>query len=578
MMRDGRRRGRSWPAVALVASLLAVPTTASAALPYEDAVRIDASSPRAAAIAVSRELYGAGQAGAVVLARQDTFPDALGASALTTEVDGPLLLTPPTRLASDTRAEIDRVLADGGTVYLLGGTVALAPAVEQALDDLGYRTPRFAGRDRVETAALIARFVGPGPSDTALLVRASGNPDLEQGWVDSVSCGGYAANTATPVLLTQTGSSSVAAETRRTLDRLGIRRVHVCGGPLAVPDAQLSELRGAGFVVERHAGEDRAATAVAVATELWGATTRAGRDVLLVPGYGRRFGYGLVAAPLSAAMDAPILLVDRDTPTSCSDDRGGATLCYLRTGDGAATSVIAVGGTGVVSDDVLVAAARAADLSRDTTPPAVPTGLTVTDRPEDDGTLLEIDWDPVGEAGVTYTLYIRRADDGETLTRSNSLAMSGTRTERVVGALKPGVEYDMAVDARDEAGNRSKLSTVVTGVPTDEVPASPGDQGPTLETVADGIAVSWVAAPEADVVGYDVQRLDASPALLEGTDCDPDNDFNPADWTDVDQVAATSLVDADVESGTSYCYRYRPVDSTDNTPDWSRANGPQEAP
>ncbi len=512
-----------------------------------------------------------------MLARQDTFPDALGASALTTEVDGPLLLTPPTRLASDTRAEIDRVLADGGTVYLLGGTVALAPAVEQALDDLGYRTPRFAGRDRVETAALIARFVGPGPRDTALLVRASGTPDLEQGWVDSVSCGGYAANTATPVLLTQTGSSSVATETRRTLDRLGIRRVHVCGGPLAVPDAQLSELRRAGFAVERHAGEDRAATAVAVATELWGATTRDGRDVLLVPGYGRRFGFGLVAAPLSAAMDAPILLVDRDTPTSCSDDRGGATLCYLRTGDRAATSVVAVGGTGFVSDDVLVAAARAADLTRDTTPPAVPTGLTVTDPPEDAGRVLEVDWDPVGEPGVTYTLYIRLADD-TTLARSNSVALTTTTTEYVVRGLQAGAEYDLAVDARDEAGNRSKLSAVVAGVPTDEVPASPGEQGPTLETVADGIAVSWVAAPEADVVAYDVQRLDASPALLEGTDCDPDNDFNPADWTDVDRVAATSLVDADVASGTSYCYRYRPVDSTDNTPDWSRANGPQEAP
>ncbi len=90
--------------------------------------------------------------------------------------------------------------------------------------------------------------------------------------------------------------------------------------------------------------------------------------------------------------------------------------------------------------------------------------------------------------------------------------------------------------------------------------------------------MSWVAAPEADVVAYDVQRLDASPPCSRALDCDPGNDFNPADWTDVDRVAATSLVDTDVESGTSYCYRYRPVDSTDNTPDWSRANGPQEAP
>ena len=171
----------------------------------------------------------------------------------------------------------------------------------------------------------------------------------------------------------------------------------MCGGPLAVPEAQVAELRGAGFAVERHAGADRTATAVAVATELWGATRRDGHDFLLVPGYGRRFGYGLVAAPLSAAMDAPILLVDRDAPTACGDDRGGATLCYLGEGPAGAASLVAVGGTGIMSDEVLVAAARAGDLPRDTTPPPVPGGLTVTDRPEDDGTLLEIDWDPVGE-------------------------------------------------------------------------------------------------------------------------------------------------------------------------------------
>ena len=473
MMRDGRRARAWWSVLVLVASLMAVPTVATATSSYDGAARIDADSPRAAAIAVSRELYGAGGAGAVVLAREDTFPDALGASALTTDVDGPLLLTSPTRLASDTRDEIGRVLHDGGTVYLLGGTTALSPAVEQALDELGYRTPRFPGRDRVETAALVARFVGPGPGDSALLVRASGNPDLEQGWVDSVSCGGYAAATGTPVLLTSSTAATVATETHQSMDRLGIRRVHVCGGPLAVPEAQVAELRGAGFTVERHAGADRTATAVAVATELWGATRRDGRDFLLVPGYGRQFGYGLVAAPLSAAMDAPILLVDRDHPTACGDDRGGASLCYLGQGSAAAASLVAVGGTGVVSDEVLTAAARAGDLARDTTPPPVPQGLAATDRPEDDGTVLDVDWDAVGEAGVTFTLYVRAAD-GAALTRTNSLALSGAQTGRVVGTLEPGVEYDLAVDARDAAGNRSALSAVVTGTPTDEVPASPG--------------------------------------------------------------------------------------------------------
>ena len=119
-------------------------------------------------------------------------------------------------LATLSDAEIERVLPDGGTVHLLGGPQALTSAVERALDDLGYRTPRFPGADRIQTAGMIARFVGASASDEVLLVRAAGNPDLQQGWVDSVSCGGWAADTATPVLLTHTESPTVADESLRT--------------------------------------------------------------------------------------------------------------------------------------------------------------------------------------------------------------------------------------------------------------------------------------------------------------------------------------------------------------------------
>lgn len=566
--------------VALLVAALAVPAAVATPAQYDGALRLDGSTPRVVAIQTSRALWTAGSAGAVVLAREDTFPDALGAAALAASVDGPILLTPPDRLVRNTRDEIARVLPEGGKVYLLGGTAALSPQVEQDLEADGFVTPRFPGRDRIDTAAMIARFTGASDRGEVLLARAFGDPDLEQGWVDSVSCGGWAAESGSPILLTRTGDDQVAAETLATIDRLGASTVHVCGGAAAVPDAQLEQLQAAGLTVERHAGPDRATTAVAVATDLWGAGRRDGRTFLLVPGYGTRFGYGLVVAPLSARLDAPILLVDTDTPTSCDDPRVGATLCLLGRGDAGANAVVAVGGTGVISDDVLIAAAEAADLPKDDVPPAVPANLTAVDVPEDDGTGLEVSWDAVGEEGVTYTLYIRVAD-GDRLTRRNSFPIETDQNAFAFDNLEPDTPYDLAVDSQDGFGNRSSLSATVTVTLVDEVPASPPpDVGPTVASEGGALVVSWLPAPEADVATYRVQRLDAS-ALLADPNCDPSDDLNPATWENVATVSApkTSFSDTTGESGTPYCYRYFVSDTTGNeAPNPSGPGGPAVAP
>lgn len=580
------RRSALSTALAVLGALL-VPSIGSAApLPYEQVVRVAGDTAREAAIEVSQALHVPDSAGAVVLAREDTFPDALGASALTADVDGPLLLTPPNRLADATRDEIARVLPDGGTVYLLGGELALSPQVERDLDDLGYRTPRFPGRDRVETAAMIARFVGEGSQDRVLLVRASGNPDLEQGWVDSVSCGGFAASRQIPVLLTRSDQPTVDPETLRTIDVLGVRRVDICGGAQAIPESQATQLRGVGLRVERHAGADRAGTAVAVAAGLWDVSARDGASFVLVPGYGQQFGFGLVAARLSAALGAPILLVDRDEPTACTDERAGVTICLLESGDAPAEALVVVGGTQVISDAVLVAAAEAGDLAKDTTAPPVPGGLVVTDKPEDDGKTLVVSWNPVQDASgeVTYTVYARRTDADGDLTRANAVGRETTGTSLALTGLTAGVGYDVAIDARDLFGNRSALSAVVAGTPTDEIPASPpSDVGPSVAVEGSGIRITWPAAPEADVVAYDVQRLDARADALDLGDrnCDPDDDLFGADWETIATIAvpATSHVDTTGSSGTPYCYRYRPVDSTGNpAPEFSGPGGPLEHP
>ena len=109
------------------------------------------------AVAVSQSSFPAEDAAdAAVLATEGNFADAMAGTPLAAAVEGPLLLTPPASLVSDTATELDRVLPDGATVYLLGGEGALSAAVAAAVDALGFDAQRLAGPTRFETAVAIA--------------------------------------------------------------------------------------------------------------------------------------------------------------------------------------------------------------------------------------------------------------------------------------------------------------------------------------------------------------------------------------------------------------------------------------
>ena len=105
-------------------------------------------------------MWPADGASSVVLARSDAFPDAMVGVPLAHAQEGPLLLTARGSADSRVLTEINRVLAPGATVHLLGGTAALSSSVERALVDAGYHVVRYAGTDRFDTSLLIARALG----------------------------------------------------------------------------------------------------------------------------------------------------------------------------------------------------------------------------------------------------------------------------------------------------------------------------------------------------------------------------------------------------------------------------------
>ncbi|MFC4906357.1 cellulose binding domain-containing protein [Actinomadura gamaensis] len=91
----------------------------------------------------------------------------------------------------------------------------------------------------------------------------------------------------------------------------------------------------------------------------------------------------------------------------------------------------------------------------DTTPPSVPTGLTVSGAT---GTSLTVGWNASSDnTGVT----------GYDLVRDNGSPTTVTGTSTTVTGLSPNTSYSFKVRARDAAGNVSAYSSAVTGKTTD---------------------------------------------------------------------------------------------------------------
>ncbi|MET7426518.1 cell wall-binding repeat-containing protein [Dactylosporangium sp. NPDC005555] len=164
------------------------------------------------------------QSQAVVLSRDDTYLDALGGSALAVAKQGPLLITPTGKLHADTQAEMQRILGGTGTVYLLGGTVALSAKVEASVQALGYTVVRLWGQDEYATAVAVAKAITTKPSAVILATSLK--------YYDALAAGAAAgANPGTVVVLTAGDAMPAAtAAYLNALDPAAVDMIAV-GGP-----------------------------------------------------------------------------------------------------------------------------------------------------------------------------------------------------------------------------------------------------------------------------------------------------------------------------------------------------------
>lgn len=279
--------------------------------------RVSGTDRFGTAVAVSKTEFPTGGAGAVVLARGDDYPDALVGAPLAAAKNAPLLLTTGAQLPAAIKAEIQRVLAPGKTVYVLGGTNAVPASIETQLTGLGYVVARYSGATRFATAVKVADALGdPG---TVLLATGTNFPDALAAGVAAVKAGGV-------VLLTN--GSTLPAETSAYLSAHP-GTAYAIGGPAAAADPSATAI----------VGSDRFGTSVDVAEKFFSAPAGVGIAT------GLSFPDALSAGALLGHVTAPLLLVGTSSlPSSVNN--------YLVTVKSSVITGYLIGGPNTVNQSV----------------------------------------------------------------------------------------------------------------------------------------------------------------------------------------------------------------------------------
>ncbi|AET70644.1 cell wall-binding protein [Desulfosporosinus orientis DSM 765] len=188
------------------------------------------------------------------------------------------------------------------------------------------QTARLAGKDMYGTCAEVAKS-GWNTSYYAVIVSG-------ENFTDALCSAPLAQKYNAPLLLTS--KDTLNQQTESELSRLKVKKVIMIGGSGVISSAVEQSIKDMGIGVSRIAGNDRYDTSMKIAQAM-------GQFDQAVVASGETFPDALSIAPIAAMKGIPILLTPKDTlPTDIE-------AYLLRT----VQSTYVVGGTGVISDNVL---------------------------------------------------------------------------------------------------------------------------------------------------------------------------------------------------------------------------------
>lgn len=317
---------------ALVIAAIAVVALGATVLPAEPVHasrlvdRIDGPDRYAASAAMSREM---GTTATVFLVSGQTYPDALAAAPVVAAENAHMLLTPSHDIPPSIENEIRRLSPT--RIVLVGGEPTISSAVQQEAAALapGAAVERIAGANRVETSMkLLDRLRRSVPAADVWVASGRNFPD-------ALAAGAIAARDGHGLVLTTGADPYFQQQLSARLG--GTSRFMIVGSAASVGSDVESALSRTGRTVQRIAGSDRYATAVAV-NRAFTTTAPVGRMLLAS---GANFPDALGGAVMAGATGSPLYLTN---PPCASTDAVAADANRV-----GARDIVALGGPPSVS-------------------------------------------------------------------------------------------------------------------------------------------------------------------------------------------------------------------------------------
>ncbi|MBQ3302301.1 MAG: cell wall-binding repeat-containing protein [Eggerthellaceae bacterium] len=250
---------------------------------------------------------------------------------------------------------VESLTASGYTLRLEEHNVFVSKTVAPVLK--GAELKEVSGGIRtVQTSGTTTwnRLYGATALDTMRAIAGQGFTSCKRaiiatsdGYWDALAASGLAGVLNCPILLTE--GEELSAQTHDELERLGVTRVIVVGGPAAVSDDVEKTLsKDMGLKVVRLAGDDAIGTANAIyeyGKDKWG------DDIIIATADG--YYDALSVSPYAYANKAPVLLANMDTHKLSSETKAlisasGASRALIAGGPAAVASTV----DGVVSKSV----------------------------------------------------------------------------------------------------------------------------------------------------------------------------------------------------------------------------------
>ena len=290
----------------------------------KDVVRIFGSNRYETSLKVADELLamlGTEKFETVILASGKNYPDALAGSYLSCTFNSPILLV------DDNKAHIDAVqsyikenVAEGGTIYMLGGAAVVPDAAAAGLD--AYKAVRLGGANRYLTDLRILEEGLKADTGANEILVSTGKD-----FADSLSV----ASVGKPILLV---GPALTADQKEFLGKLeGEYTFTAVGGTGAVSEAVMKELEAYGKT-DRVGGKNRYETSVEVAKKYF-ESAEAG-----VLAYARNYPDGLCGGAIAYKLNAPLII---------TNDSAIATAAAYAEEQGVKYGAV-LGGTTLISD------------------------------------------------------------------------------------------------------------------------------------------------------------------------------------------------------------------------------------